>query len=389
MVKLFKEQIQLLLKDFASDVEDGLYSVRIPYKEWKYLKQSEELWITITDDIKHWEWGTIKICRPDRSGEVYSHEVHDNGFGDFLFDTYFKYGGDSIPMTKTTISNGTITYAQTDSAHNGYYITYGTSLGGKLNIDFDYASSSDVKNIKERVDTLESVLATKEDKKTTYPNKEDKENKKMLNFDFGPCNSNNIKMSVYGLAVKNTVGAYVSYDAKNDTIIDVDILNFEGAKYLYKMPVAIKDVKAGDIVIHAGKPMFVTKIGDNAKSLHVVDPISGEKKEVMLTRSPFGFDFATKIVNFLGDFMAPCANADNPFGNMWMLMLADGKNNSFADIAPLMLMSQNSGDINPMMMYFALSGNGKSDNLLPFLFMMNSGKHTCNCGGKCTEVKVD
>lgn len=221
----------------------------------------------------------------------------------------------------------------------------------------------------------------------------DKENdtmKNIVNFDFGPCTgSDNIRMSVYGIAVKNANGTFVSYDATNAAIMDVDVFNFDGAKFLYKMPVAIKDIKVGDVVIHARKPMFVTDIAVNDKSLKVVDPVSGEKKEIILTRSPFGFDFATKIVNFLGNIGGnSAANADNPFGNLWMFMLMND-NGDTDNILPFMLMSQNGGNIDPMMM-FALMGNKGDNSWLPFLMMSNANKpHTCSCGGNCgsTESK--
>ena len=199
-------------------------------------------------------------------------------------------------------------------------------------------------------------------------------------------------MSIYGIAVKNANGTWVSYDPKSETIIDVDILNFDGAKYLYKIPTAIKDIALGDVVVHAGKPMFVVGIGANSKSLNVVDPISGEKKEVMLTRSPFGFDFATKIVNFLGNFMDSAATPDNPFGNMWMLMLAQGDNTDISNILPLMLMNGNAANMNPMMMYFLLGNKGGNDNLLPLMFMMNNTPaptHTCACGGNCGKTDAN
>jgi hypothetical protein len=222
-------------------------------------------------------------------------------------------------------------------------------------------------------------------------NKNEKENdemKNIVNFDFGPCTgSDNIRMSVYGIAVKNANGTFVSYDAANAAIMDVDVFNFDGAKFLYKMPVAIKDIKVGDVVIHARKPMFVTDIAVNDKSLKVVDPVSGEKKEIILTRSPFGFDFATKIVNFLGNIGGnSAANADNPFGNLWMFMLMND-NGDTDNILPFMLMSQNGGNIDPMMM-FALMGNKGDTSWLPFLMMSNANKpHTCSCGGNCGSTE--
>jgi hypothetical protein len=216
-------------------------------------------------------------------------------------------------------------------------------------------------------------------------NKENGNMKNMINFDFGPCTGNdNIRMSIYGIAVKNANGTFVSYDATNTAIMDVDVFNFDGAKFLYKMPVAIKDVAVGDVVIHSRKPMFVTEVLVKSKSLKVIDPVNGEVKEIMLTRSPFGFDFATKIVNFLGNMGS--ANADNPFGNLWMIMLMN-ENDSMDNLLPLMMMNQGGGNIDPMMM-FALMGNKGDNSLLPFLMMSNMNKNTgCTCGSQCGSAE--
>lgn len=195
---------------------------------------------------------------------------------------------------------------------------------------------------------------------------------KMIKFDFGPCTHDNIRMSMYGLAVKNAAGTYVSYNAADGSIMDVDIFNFDGGKFFYKMPVAIKDIQAGDIVIHNRKPMFVIEILAETKGLKVVDPFNGERKEIMLSRSPFGFDFATKVVNLIGNLgdIGGEANADNPFGNMAMMMLLCGNDEeiSMNDILPFMLMSQ--GQINPFMAMMLCGGNTK-DNMLPLMFAMN------------------
>jgi hypothetical protein len=212
-----------------------------------------------------------------------------------------------------------------------------------------------------------------------------KENDNMTNlfknFNFGSCENDNVKMSMYGVAVKNPSGTWVSYDTKTGNIIDVDILNFN-AKYLYKMPVALKDIKVGDTIIHSRTPMFVSNV-DSGKIL-AIDPAAGEEKVILPTRNMFGFDFATKIVNLFGDITAG-ATADTPFGNMLpMMMLADG--GKADDMLPLMFF-MNGGNFdmsNPMMMY-CLMKDSKSNDMLPLMFLANSngvgfGKCTCNCG---------
>lgn len=197
-----------------------------------------------------------------------------------------------------------------------------------------------------------------------------------FNFNFGPVKGDAIRLSMYGLAVQTKSGAYVSYDSKNDEIIDVDILNFKGSNFLYKMPVAIKDIKAGDIVYHNRTLVFVTGISEDKKALNVVDPAAGERKEIMLTRSPFGFNFATKIVNFMENIFNQNASIDNPFGNIWMLM-AMQDNEDMGAIIPLLIMNQsNTTDPNMMMlmMMFMSNNNDSSDNsnIIPKMWLMQN-----------------
>ena len=236
-----------------------------------------------------------------------------------------------------------------------------------------------------RLDELTEKLSTVINKYENNNEKKENVSMKGFNFDFGPMNGNVVRMSVYGMAMKNKVGTWVSYDVANKEIMDVDVFNFDGAKFLYKMPVAIKDVAVGDVIIHMSVPMFVTGISEDGKAVYAVDPVAGERKEIMLTKSPFGFNFITKVINFLGN--AFTADANNPFGNvgMMMLMMGDG-DNKMNDMLPLMLMA-NGGNIdmsNPLMMYALMSGDGKMGDMLPFMLMMNANKPAvtpvCNCG---------
>ena len=215
-------------------------------------------------------------------------------------------------------------------------------------------------------------------------NEEEKENMKFGNFDFGPVDSS-VRLSLYGMAIKNAAGTYVAYDSKIKQIMDVDILNFDGAnKFMYKMPAALSDVKTGDIVIHSRRPMFVIEVNKDNR-FKVLDIYDGEEKTIVPAKSPFGFDFLTKVVNL---FNFGEANGDTPFGNMLpLLMLSDNKNTD--DILPLMLMTQGNGGFasNPMLMYALLSKDGKMNDMLPFLLMCgspvlqtgNTGACACNC----------
>ena len=205
-----------------------------------------------------------------------------------------------------------------------------------------------------------------------YPELNDnnnKENKKMngINFDFGKVTSDTVRLSLYGIAVKSVNGNYVSYDPKSHSIMDVEIINMPVNGMLYKMPVAIKDIKAGDVVIHNKVPMFVVEVHESA--VKVIDIREGAEKEIYPTKNIFGFNFMTKIISLL-DLSNSGANADNPFGNMlpFLMMNENGK-----DFDPMMFMLMNDGKFdtsNPMLMYFMMKDGDKSSDMLPFMFMM-------------------
>ena len=212
------------------------------------------------------------------------------------------------------------------------------------------------------------------------PETTEKENNKMdnkiFNFDFGPIKGDSIRMSMYGLAVKNRDGNYVAWDRVNENIMNVDILNFNGDGLMYKMPVAIKDIKDGDIVIHNKVPMFVLEVFE--KSLDVIDIYSGERKSIMLSRSPFGFNFATKVISIIdfGAMSGDTPSEDNPFGNMWPLLML-GDSGSIDPMILALMCASKGGCANPMMMYALLASKGNNDNLLPLIFMMNGGSFGC------------
>lgn len=227
-------------------------------------------------------------------------------------------------------------------------------------------------------DEIKSYVRSQLENKSE-PTKEEEDNKmnnKIFNFDFGPIKSDNVRMSMYGLAVKNRSGNYVAWDKENESIMNVDILNFNGDGLMYKMPVPIKDIKDGDIIIHNRVPMFVVEV--YKKTLGVIDIYSGEKKDIILSKSPFGFDFATKVVSIM-DFCAMNDDApseDNPFGNMWPLLML----NDSGSIDPMALAFMCAGKghgANQMMMYALLASKGNNDNLLPLMLMMNGGKFGC------------
>ena len=245
-----------------------------------------------------------------------------------------------------------------------------TTLGSQIEAIKDKCAMIDNDYIDDRIN---KVLNEQNTFNNNVDDKKGNNKMKAFNFDFGPCTNDNIRMSMYGLAVKNAAGTWVSYNPESKEIIDVDIFNFDGGKFLYKMPVAIKDVKVGDIVIHNRKAMFVIDVSETGMT--AIDPQAGEEKKILLTKSPFGFNFATKVVS-LFNMTSDAPTPDAPFGNMLPFLMMSESNGEF-DMNTMLMLSmmggQGSMDFakNPMMMYFLMKDTKNMDELLPLMFMGN------------------
>lgn len=198
--------------------------------------------------------------------------------------------------------------------------------------------------------------------------KENMDTNKMFNFDFGPVASH-VRMSPYGLAIKSADNKFVSYDKASGSVVDVEVFNFDAQKFLYKMPVPVSQVAVGDVVVHMRKPMFVREVKGNVVS--VVDIYNAEAKDILPVKSPFGFNFITKIVSLI-DMSG--ADANSPFGNMLPLLMM-GENQDFKDILPMMFfMNGNNANMmnNPLMMY-ALMNNTNNVDSLGFFLALSAG----------------
>ena len=249
------------------------------------------------------------------------------------------------------------------------YTNKSNTTGGTINGTYNPCNTiqSEVDKIKVQ---LNQIINNKSE------NKEEKKNMNFFkNFEFGPVKNDTVRLSPYGLAVKNLDGSWVSYDGASDSIIDVDVFNFEGKNLIYKIPAAPHTVRAGDMIVHQGKGMYVlTDVCEGDTCVSVIDPRAGESKEILFTKSPFGFTFIVKLVSLL-DMSGIDANPDNPFGNLLPLALMDDEDCDAAAMMAMMMMMNNSEDCNfdmsnPMMMYALMSGDNK-DMLLPMVLMAN------------------
>lgn len=205
-----------------------------------------------------------------------------------------------------------------------------------------------------------TIIKEKENMNTTF------------NFDFGPLDSDFVGLSPYGLAALNPASnKFIAWDAKNKALVDVETLNFpEGREFFYKIPVAIKEIKVGDIIIHQHVPAFVTEVSKDYSTITVVSPNSCEQRTVVPVKSIFGFNFVTKIVSLFGDGQFT-ASEDAPFGNMLPLLLL-GKNKDINPLIFLAMGGQTDFTKNPLLLYALMGDNKNSDALLPLLFMNNN-----------------
>ena len=394
-----------LLNDFADLVADKEY-VKINYNDWRVL--SKPVSANVALELCPGLSGVPNIFIQPGAHTPIMLKADDGSLGDFLFDNIFSkeeqamaYGYDS----NTAVSAVSALEVKADYMnYDGTYVSnkydnstatiagdsISTSKSYQLSIDgygtahvYDGTTWSNI-GIADRTDELESKIdqrPTFNDVNKMIDDKMKKGNEEMkgFNFDFGPCTGDQVRMSMYGLAVKNAAGTYVSYNPKTKEIVDVDILNFDGAKYMYKIPVALKDIALGDIIIHNRKPMFVVALStDGTNTLTCVDVCAGEQKTVIPTVNMFGFNFVTKIVSLFNTLGDNAPTPDAPFGNMLPLMLMNG-NDEKIDPMMLMCMMQGGGTFagNPMMMYLLMRDSKDID---PMMFMMMTGAfNTCNC----------
>ena len=244
----------------------------------------------------------------------------------------------------------------------------------KISDDGSYATTISIDSgLTSRLDTMEERINKLETNNDDVKGKGN--NMKMFNFDFGPIKDNDaVRMSPYGIAVKNVNGTDQAYDKKNGEIMDVDIFNFKADNMFFKIPVAIDAIEAGDVIIFNRRPCFVFGFSEQGDVI-AIDIAMGEKKTILPSKSPFGFNYITKIVSLVDNiFGGEAPSAENPFGNILPFMLMNEDNSSMKDMLPMMmLMNGNAGGtIDPMMLYFMMKADkGDTDSMLPFLLMMN------------------
>ena len=255
----------------------------------------------------------------------------------------------------TALNN--LTYSDSTSITNG--TTYvGNSIPGSINWGTAIPSIGDV--YWNQNDNSMYIYSNA----TNY---EKKDNKTMNNnFNFGTYDANNIRMSLYGTAVKSNDNKWVAYDKKSKKLIDVDVFNFniDSSKIFYKIPKAIDEVVEGDTILHNGKVVFVESVREDGK-FDVIDPSEGTFITILPLVSPFGYSYLTVIMSLL-DCM-PEASEDSPFGGLLPILLS-GNNNS-AGMMMALMRNKNFDKLDPMLLMLAF-GNQNNLGLYYMMTMM-------------------
>lgn len=410
------EEICDALKNFNKEYKDGNIKEKIEYRLWQKFKKSI-YGITVENSfdkegrevLDFFEVQRRHIVRSDGTEEtkyftelsdwIGAFDIYGSEFGWFFYDNYFLKHSDINPDTiyddwedynsmyasnACSSSSGNQTLNREEVKYfDCNNLTIGTTTGKTQTIQSsDYAFSVDTNTVSVYGDPIatekyvdKSVKEAINEIANKY-NEKEKDSMKGFNFNFGPCTEDNIKMSVYGLAIKNQNNEWVSYDTKSGQIMNVDLLNFDGRKFMFKMPVAIKDIAKGDIVIHNRVPMFVLDTKDGG--VIAVDVRAGEEKKILPTNSPFGFNFVTKVVSMFNAFNG-APTPDAPFGNFLPFMMMGEGNDVDPFVMCMMMQNMQGGNMfsNPMMMYFLMKdGGADKDFMLPMLMMQTMGQPT-------------
>lgn len=316
-----------LLDEFSKAIRKKKYTDRLRYDLWCEFREPDD----DTLALSHGYPGEMIFVEYyfNNSYHCRQFNIDDNGFGQFIYDKFFninKIEDDFITIGANTL---TVNNALDKLCTNLRYNTTDATL---------YTLNGDNTN-------------------TTFNIEEEKKMSNMFKFDFGPCNPDRVKMSPYGMAIKNGDKEWVAYNTATGQVVNVDNFCFDIPNAFYKMPVALNQVSIGDIILHQGHVCFVQEVNNDSNSIDVIDVAQGEMRIVIPTTNMFNFNFVTKIVSLfnMGNITAPDEN--NPFGNIVpMMMMSEmmGNNDKDTDgFGKLFMMSALMGGQNPFTQMFA------------------------------------
>lgn len=217
------------------------------------------------------------------------------------------------------------------------------------------------KKLEEKIEAHDKILRNIAPE---YENMNKKEKNNMFdnitkNLKFGKVAD--VRMSIYGPAFVSNDNTWMSYDVTKEDYVDVTDLLLDMDSYCYMMPVAADSVCIGDYILHLNRWARVIDIDKKSGRMSVEVMFRKEIATIIPTRSPFGFNFYTKLIPLMGNFMTK-ADQSNPFGMLPLFMMMKEDSD---DMLPLMLMTGGFNGIegmnNPFMLMALFQNDGKKD----------------------------
>jgi hypothetical protein len=176
-----------------------------------------------------------------------------------------------------------------------------------------------------------------------------------MNLNFGKLNSDNLALSMAGIAVKKKDGTFVVFDKASKKLIEVGDLTMECD--FYQLPV--QALQPGDLTQMDGQFLIVDKINAD-QTIRCFSPTTGSTITKLSRTNVFGMYFYTKVVSMFdmmngGSFLGnqPAQNGNPPFNPMMLMMMMGGdKKEGMGSIMEMMMMSQMfGGGANPFGMF--------------------------------------
>ncbi len=329
MLKLAAIEFAHIFSNYCDEVREGNYE-KIPYSTWRTLDRLfKELQ---ADSYKPKDWYTMPI-----------------------YINLFNVSNSSADEVETRMDLATAdkSYELTDLVIPEDFAFFISDQTYEDDMDVD-----DVLNDAETQIKIEKENKTMNASMTNSISgaKTNSMNDMLPTFDFGPVTSDAVRVSPYGMAVKNRDGGWVSYNAADGSVINVSGFTFDLGQMLFKVPVALNQIQKGDMVIHNRVPMYVTDVAAGGKQVSVVDIREGEIKTVMPPTNMFGFNFVTKVVSLI-NFQTNTPDPNNPFGNiMPFIFMSSMFNGESGDGLGDMF----KGDFGKLMMYSMVFGGGQN-----------------------------
>ena len=234
-----------------------------------------------------------------------------------------------------------------------------------------FTTGNSTKKYRSVTELYNDLHETEQEKNENNENSERKKNMNNIfgNLSFGKYNGNEIRYSFKGLSYQTKDNRFISYDKEKKDLTDVTEFTINGDSFLYLLPVAIKDIKTGDIIKVNSEFLIVEKVQKDSNKIEVICPSDRQVKTIIPEKNIFGFDFVTKIVSILDRNILGTPDKDNPFGNNFLMYIMMQDNFSKNEMLPLLMMNNSINFEENPWMFFLFSNISDSNNLLPLLLM--------------------